>query len=744
MSDSKIISAISAPSDRVDGIDKVTGKAKYAAEYAFEQLAHGVFLTSTVARGRVIRLDTTKALQSPGVLDIIYYDNCPSLPGYKNPPTLDAQTGSLRGFNVLQDNIVRFYGQPIALVVADSIENANAAVRLLKADYETLPFETDFHKARKTASNLKPPVVYKRGKELAYLEAPVIVEGEYNIPIEVHSPMEMQATIAVWEAEDKVTLYDKTQGPRATQLYVARMFGLPNKNVRVVAAFVGGAFGNALRSWANVAAACIAARKLSRPVKIMLTRPQMFNLTGYRPQSWQKISIGADRSGKLLGITHSAISNTSRYEDFDEGIVDVSRFLYACPNVNTSYSELPLDLSTPIWMRGPGEASGCFALECALDDLAYKVGMDPIALRLANFSTVHAESKKPWSGNNLLECYEKGKELIGWSKRPTVNATLKEGEGMVGYGMAVGVFGAGRGFATIRAVLDADGLLTLESSVSDMGPGTATSMVTIAVEALKWPQQKVRFVLGDSSLPPGPMQGGSGTTSTLGSAVLQACEALKKQLKELAIQHIALFKETVVGDIQVAEEMLYSVKDMAIKISVRELLQAAGKQKIDLTETSGGINPMNYKFASHSFSVHFVKLQVHRSTGEIKLLHVVTIGDAGTIISEKTARSQMIGGVVGGIGMALTEELVIDHKTGRVSNANLSSYKVPRHPQIPPIDVWFVNKPDKEVNALGAKGLGEISLIGLAAAISNAVFNATGIRVRDLPITPGKLGFSEA
>jgi xanthine dehydrogenase YagR molybdenum-binding subunit len=744
MSEKKTFNYDPSWNDRVDGVDKVTGKARYAAEYSFKDIAYGVFITSTIARGRVRELDVTKAMQAPGVLEVISYKNCPALPGYKSAPSSDNQTGEWRGFNVLQDNIVRFHGQPIALLLADSIENANAALKLVKATYDSEPFETDFEKARKVASNLKPPVVYKRGKELAYLEAPLQVEGEYTIPIEVHNPMELQATIAVWEAEDRLTLYDKTQGPQVTQFFMSRLFGLKQSNVRVIAAYVGGAFGNALRSWPNVPAACIAAKMLKRPVKVMLTRPQMFTLTGYRPQSWQKIAIGADNTGKLIGISHWAVSNTSRYEDFREGIVDASRFLYACPHVNTSYSILPLDLSTPTWMRGPGEASGCFALECALDDLSYKIGIDPITLRVMNFSEVHAENKKPWSGNNLLECYEKGKEMIGWGNRPSQPGSLKEGEWNIGYGMAVGVFGAGRGAATVKATLDTEGMLVLECGVSDMGPGTSTSMVTIVADNLRWPKEKIRFEMGDSSLPPGPMQGGSGTTSTLGSAVLKVCETLSKEMKTIAKEKIAAFKDVSLEDIVLDRGYLYPKSNEQGKIAASEIVLASGKSKMEWKESSQRLIPEQFKFAAHSFSVHFTRLKVHQRTGEIKLMHIVTIGDAGKIINEKTARSQMIGGVVGGIGMALTEEVKIDHSIGKISNANFAEYKVPRHTQIPQIDVWFVDKPDKEVNALGAKGLAEISLIGLAASIGNAVYNATGQRVRDLPITPEKLGFPSA
>lgn len=730
--------------ERVDGSDKVNGKAKYASEKSLPNMAYAVFVTSSIAKGSIKNLDITKALSMPGILDIIYYANCPVVPGYiSNATERPKNAMEWRGHKVLYDNKVRFFGQPIALIVADSFENANAAIRYVKADYEVETFDTNFDKSRLDPTRLKPMGNYKRGIEKKFKEAVAFVESEYTIPIEVHNSMELFATIAHWEAEDKVTLYDKTQGPKSTQFTVSKTFGIPDKNVRVIAENIGGGFGSGLRSWANVPAACIAAKKLNRPVKLVLTRPQMFSLVGYRPQSWQKVGIGADASGKLLGISHEAISSTSRYEDFREGIVDVSKFLYACENVDTKYHLLPLDLSTPVWMRGPGEATGCFALESALDELAYKLKMDPIELRIKNFTTINPENKLPFSDINLKDCYAYGIDKIGWKNRPTVPGTLKENGWFIGYGMAVGVFGAGKGIASVRIILNKDGQVLLESAVSDMGPGTMTSMTMIAAEAMQMPIQKIKFKLGDSDLPPGPSQGGSGTTSTLGSAVDLACKTLQQKLKEVAIQFVPYFANYNADGLEVKNEMVLSKLNNKVQVSLAEVLKLANQDKIDLIITSNGKTAAQQKFTSNSFSAHFVKLGVNAKDGTIKIFQVVTTGDAGKIISPKTARSQMLGGVVGGIGMALTEKLEIDHLTGQIVNASFGGYHVPLHSQIPPTDVWFVNKPDPNINDIGAKGIGEISLIGFAAAIANAVHNATGKRITNLPITAEKLGFKK-
>jgi xanthine dehydrogenase YagR molybdenum-binding subunit len=740
----KNINTIFWEDERVDGVDKVTGKARYTAEHSLPNLAYAVFVTSNIAKGTIKNIDISKAMAMPGVLDVIYYANCPVVPGYNsNAAERPKNVSEWRGHKVLYDNKVRFFGQPIALVVADSFENANAAIRFVKVEYEIEKFETNFDKARLDAANLKAPINYKRGAGNTKTVA-ASVDAEYNIPIEVHNPMELQATIAYWEAEDKLLLYDKTQGPKSTQGAVARTFGLPEKNVRVIAENVGGAFGSSLRSWSNVPAACIAAKKLNRPVKLVLTRPQMFSLIGYRPQSWQKVNIAADAEGNFLSINHEAISSTSRYEDFREGIVDVSKFLYACENVTTKYSILPLDLSTPIWMRGPGEATGCFALESAIDDLSYKLKMDPIDLRIKNFTTINPENKLPFSDNNLKACYNYGKEKIGWQNRPSVPGKLKENGLLIGYGMAVGVFGAGKGAASVRIVLSNDGKLLLECAVSDMGPGTTTSMTKIAAEAMQMPITKIKFKLGDSDLPPGPSQGGSGTTSTVGSAVDLACKTVQQKLKELAIQFAPVFAGATADTLEVKNEMVVLKSDASKNIDIIGVFKLANQDKIDLIISSTGKTPEQLKFTSNSFSSHFVKLGVNPKDGKIKVLQVVTTGDAGKIISPKTARSQMLGGVVGGIGMALSEKLEIDHTTGQITNASFGAYHVPLHSQIPAIDAWFVNKPDMNVNDIGAKGIGEIALIGFAAAISNAIYNATGKRVNDLPITPEKLGFKIA
>jgi len=725
--------------DRVDGIDKVTGRAKYTADHHPENMVYGVFVTSTIARGAIKNFKLNEAKDAPGVLEIITHLNCPALPGY-NPWAKDPKKKGFewRGLKPFHQNLVYHYGQPIALVVATTWEKAVKAASLVKAEYINEVAETDFNSLRKTESKLKPSGEYKRGQADAYKLAEVFVENVYYMPVETHNPIELHATIAQWDSEDKLLVYDKSQGPKGTQSELARLFGIEEKNVRVITKFLGGAFGSSLRSWPHVPAACIAAKMVKRPVRVQLTRRQMFTMVGYRPMAWQKIAVGATKEGKLTGITHHAISNTSRYEDYREGIVNASHYLYECPNVNTSYKILPLDVNTPTWMRGPGEASGAFALECILDELAYKLNMDPVELRIKNYAVLHPQSKLPWSSKFLRECYDKGREMIGWSGRPATPRSLTENGKLIGYGMGGGVFGAYRGNATVKAILTQEGKLTLMSAVSDMGPGTATAMVNIAADVMQMSHKKISFLLGDTEFPNGPTQGGSATTSTLGSGVNIVCETLKTQLKEIALGH-SLFSGLTSADLVFGNDSLYVKTDNSKKISLGDLVKSSGKPQLEFIKESGPDPAVMQKYAMNSFSAHFIKVAVDSSTGAIEFLKVVCTGDGGKIVSPKTARSQMIGGAVGGIGMALTEEALIDKVTGKYLNDTSSSYQVPRHRDVPFIHTWFPDLADPVINPMGSKGVGEIALIGFASALANAVFNATGKRLTELPLKPEKL-----
>lgn len=727
--------------DRVDGKQKVTGAAKYAADYIIPGLTYAVLVESTIAKGDIKSIDTKKAENAPGVLAVIYHGNAPNIPGYETggnpakPPTAGDP------FRVFQNARIYFAGQPIALVIADTYECAIYAATLIKTEYNKDAHQTSVEANRDKAALPKGPryADYVRGEANAYKNAAIKIEAEYIIPVEVHNPMELHATTAFWEAEDKVTVYDKTQGVKSTQRSIMDAFKLKEQNVQVNADFVGGAFGSGLRTWPHVIAAVLAAKTINKPVKLVLTRSQMFTMVGYRPYSWQKIGLGATPDGKLTGLTHEAISETSNYEEFTDRTVDISKVMYACPNVNTSYKIIALDKSTPTWMRGPGEATGAYALECAIDELSYALNIDPIELRIKNHADIDPMRNLPWSGKYLKECYQKGMEAIGWNKRNPKPDSMPEGEWQLGYGTGSGNFSANRGRATVRAILLADGSLVLQSAVSDSGPGTATTMTGIATEAFGLSPDKITFELGDSLLPPGPTQGGSTTTSTLGSAVYDVCVALQQKMAELVItKEGSVLKNAKRENLVFAQGFITLNSDASKRVAYADVLKQTNLSKLEVTKESQAGDERN-KYSIYSFAVHFVQVLVHRSTGVVRIKKVVTVADAGNIINKKTAASQLMGGVTSGIGMVLMEDCVFDHRFGRCVNNNLADYHVPVSADVPHIEALFIDKADPFINPMGSKGLGEIANVGFAAAVANAVYHATGKRIRTLPITPDKL-----
>ncbi|MBS1664646.1 MAG: xanthine dehydrogenase family protein molybdopterin-binding subunit [Bacteroidetes bacterium] len=696
---------------RVDGRLKVTGQAKYSGEYKLPGLAYGVLVPATITKGTITAIDVKAAKRTPGVIEVITPFNFAGLPGFKP----DAAQ-PVRGLKLFNDKSVSFNGQPIALVVAESFEKATYAASLVRATYQEEAFETDFHKNREKGVTPQGGKYkdYLRGEANAYKKAPVVVEQEYLQPSEMHNPMELHVTIASWEGEDKLTVYTKSQGVVSTQRTFSNAFGIKPENVQVNSRFVGGAFGSSLRTWPHEIAAAYAARLVRRPVKVTLTREQMFTLVGYRPFTIQKIGLGATADGKLLGITHESYSQTATYEEFTENSVNCSRFLYDAANCNTLYKVVPLHVGVPAPMRGPGEATGSFALESALDELSYALKMDPIQLRLKNYAERDPERNLPWSSKYLRECYELGAERIGWENRSPRPGSQKEGEWLVGYGIGCGAFGAYRGRALAKIKIMADGSVNIQSATSDIGPGTGTAMTLIASDLLGVPAGKITFELGNSAFPMAPTQGGSSTVSSVGSAVHDACMAIRQKFAAL--------------DGQSAEGPLDYVA----------LLQKHSLPYLELTEESQSSEQAK-NYSMYSFSAHFAKVHVHPLTGVVKVMRLVAVVDAGRIVSHKTAASQMIGGAVGGIGMVLTEEAIFDDKYGRYVNGNFADYHVPVNADIHQIEAIFIDKPDRYINPLGTKGIGEISLIGVAASVTNAIYNATGKRVRELPVTPDKL-----
>lgn len=727
---------------RVDGRAKVTGAAKYTAEMQLPELVYAVLVESTIGQGTITNIDSKKAEWAPGVLAVISHLNSPGVPEYK----LQNQDVIQKQLRVFNDANVHFNGQPVAVVVADTFERAQYGASLVKITYaKGKPLSNLEQNLARAAAPVKakgnPKAMtsdFVRGKAAAYKDAEFQVNEAYTLPSEAHHPMEPHSIIANWEGPDKLTVVDKTQGSQNTASSIAKSFQLPPENVKVLSTYVGGAFGSALRVWPHELVAILAAKKVQKPVKLVLHRNQMSYMVGYRPHTLQKVAIGASKDGKLVGISHESYGKTSMYEEFTENVLQMTRMMYDVPNVDTKYRVVPLNVSTPAPMRGPGEATGSYALECALDELSYKLDMDPIALRLANYAENDPETKLPWSSNYLKDCYEMGAEKIGWNKRKSKPDSIQNGEWKVGYGVATGTFGAFRGGASVKAVLKPDGTLLLQSAIADIGPGTGTAMTILAAERLGIPADKISFQLGNSTFPKAPQQGGSNTVATVGSAVLAVCDNLKVELAKRASQQKAEWKNAIPAHIKMVGTQLVNSDDQSSKVEIASLFKEDNLTELVVTgDAAPGEEKSKYAF--YSFSVHFIEAHVHELTGVVKIANAVSVIDCGTVVSPKTARSQSMGGIVGGIGMALMEELFLDDRNGRTVNASFGDYHVPVHADIPQLELMFVNEKDMHLNPMGSKGLGEIVIIGVAPAVANAVYNATGKRVRDLPITPDKL-----
>jgi len=719
--------------NRVDGFAKVTGSATYSAEYKTPGVAYACLVGSTIAKGRIKTIYTKKAEWAPGVLAVITHLNVDKPVGYEQPKKRDNLGQPLQ---IFKDDSVRYYDQPIALVIADTFERMQYAASLVKADYLKEDHSTELEKVKDKGKTPERAKDYHRGVEDGYKNAAVILEEEYTIPTEVHNPMELANIIAKWDG-NKPILYTKSQGVEGTRKSVGDVFGIPAADVSVNSEYLGGAFGMGLHTWPYEIAALIGAKKINRPVKLVLHREQMFTNVGFRPYTIQKMGLGATKEGKLTGLTHEAIAMTSSYEDFMEGTVNMSRFIYDCANVSTRYRIVPLDTCTPIWMRGPGEATGSFALESAMDELAHKLDMDPIEFRKLNYAEKDLEQNKPWSSKYLLECYEGGMERIGWKNRKNKPGSVREGEWLVGYGMGTGTFGCYRSPTSVKAKFLTNGTLVLQCSVNDMGPGTATMMTAIGADVTGIPSENVIIEMGKSGLAKGPTQGGSATTSSVGSAVNDSCQLLITKAIELASKSEAL-KNVPITDLAFVNGSVTSKKDSSKSISLVEVLNANKLEEL-VVENESKASEEAKKYSIYSFSVHFVKVLINPNLGKIRLAHVVSCADIGTVINQKTSAGQMYGGAVGGIGMGLMESLEIDHRFGRPINNNFADYHVPVNADIEKQEVFFVNKKDPISNPMGTKGLGETALVGMAPAIANAVFNATGIRVRDLPITLDKI-----
>jgi len=725
--------------DRVDGPAKVTGTAQYAAEIPVANVTHALIVTSAVARGKLIELDTARAEQVPGVLGVLTPASAPKLPGAKTKSDPND-----RLLQLLQDDEIHYADQPIALVVASTLESAQEAAHLVVARYAASPpsvalstTATDAYTPKKAGP--VGPAESKRGDfEAGSKAAAVRIDQTYTTPVQNHNPMEPHALTVVWQGDDHLTLYDTSQGIFGVKKKIAALFGIPPENVRVISRYVGGGFGCKGSPWSHVGLAALAARTLKRPVKLSLTRQQMFSLVGHRPPTIQHVILAADRNGKLTAIQHESWSETSRFDEFVEPAAVQTRMLYSCPNVITSHRLLPLDVPTPTFMRAPGEATGMFALESALDELAVALKLDPIELRLRNYAERDEGEDKPWSSKSLRECYRQGATRFGWAKRRAEPRSQRDGHYLVGYGMASATYPARQSGSSASARLRRDGSVLVQAGSQDIGTGTYTIMAQIAADALGLPIARVSFELGDTALPETPVSGGSQTASSTGSAVRLAALALRDKLIATAIADgkSSLYGLPANGVSFVGGEL--SAGNGAKKDSLSALVERSGQPEIS-AQASTQEKEERKKFSLHSFGAQFVELRVDEDTGEVRVARALGAFAAGKILNPKTARSQFLGGMVWGIGFALQEHTVRDPHSGRVVTRDLADYHVPVHADIPALEVLSIAEDDPHVNEIGAKGIGEIGITGMAAAIANAVFNATGKRVRDLPITLDKL-----
>jgi xanthine dehydrogenase YagR molybdenum-binding subunit len=738
---------IGTPVSRLEGHLKVTGTAKYAGEYEADDLLYGYIVNSTITKGKIKSIDTSELEKLGGIIKIFTHENRPSTAWFDfQYADMDAPPGTV--FKPMKDGEIKYNGQPIALVVAESFELARYAASKIKVVYDNEEFETDLKQnlekskdpKKGLASLLKPPPPKPTGDfEEVYNNSFVKTDSHFSHGTEHHNPMEMYATTVIYEGKDKLKIYDKTQGTINSQMYVANVFGLKMKNVQVLSPFVGGGFGSGLRPQQQLFMAVMASLDLKRNVRVTLDRHQMY-MIGHRPPTLQHTRFGADETGKVNAMYHKAVGETSRFEDYVEIVVNWANMLYPAENTLLEHEIVPLDVYSPLDMRAPGGSTGMHAIEVTMDEIAYQLNIDPVELRLINYSEIDKSSDKEYSSKELKECYLKGAEQFGWNQRNPEPRSMKRGNKLVGYGMATGIWDANRIFGRAEAIMNPDGKVEIKSAVTDIGTGTLTIMTQIAADTLGLPIEDITFSYADSKMPFAPIQGGSFTTATVGPAVQAACEALnKKLLKKAKDVDGSKIKDLTYKEVVFQNGFIISKADPENKISVDEIIKA-NHGKVIKTTNSAMPNPLTYgKKARAVHSAVFVEVEVDKELGVIEVKRALTAVAAGRIINPKTAESQVLGGMIWGISKALHEETLLDHNLGRYMNANLAEYHIPVHADIQDLQVLFVEENDQFVNDLGVKGVGEIGGVGMPPAVTNAIFHATGKRIYDLPIHFDKL-----
>jgi xanthine dehydrogenase YagR molybdenum-binding subunit len=726
--------------NRVDGRLKVTGAARYSADYHVDNLAYGYLVLGTVARGTMRSIDASAAEHSPGVLAVYTPFNPLKLFG--------GASGFQAGYNwlPLQDKEVHYHGQIVGLVVAETFEQARDAAALVRVDYAARPPVASFPDGipgAPLADDIfgEPGVMDLLADGVGSIDdalaaSEVTVSGTYTQPIKHHNAMEPHATVATWR-DGYLTVYNGTQSTIQQMQTFAAALGVEQAKVHVISPHVGGGFGNKIPTWGHSLLAAAAARVLGRPVKTVLSRKQTFTITGHRSVVSQQVTLGAHRDGALVAIKHDAWSSLSASGGvFETGPHTTSRFLYQSENIHIEQRVVTLDSPPSTWMRAPGQESGSFALETAMDELAAELRMDPIELRLKNYATVYPGRGVPWSSKHLDECYRVGAQHFGWARRNPVPGKKIDGEWLVGVGMSTAAYPAIRFPTSAKVRFQADGTAVVSTATADLGTGMWTVLAIVGANSLGIPLDRIVPELGDSALPNNFGALGSIGTASSAPAVSAAAEAAKRQLLQLAVTHDrSPFLGLSIDDVRYDSGDLLGGK---LRIGFGALLTAVDVAGVEATESAapGGEGE---KYAFTSFGAHFCEVRVNRWTGQPRVARMVTVIDAGAIVNQKTARSQIVGGIIFGIGQALLEASQFEARTGRIANANLADYLLPVNADIPPIDVHFLDHPDTLFNPIGVRGIGELGTVSAAAAIGNAVFNATGRRIRDLPITLDKL-----
>jgi xanthine dehydrogenase YagR molybdenum-binding subunit len=731
-------SIIGAGPRRIDGRLKVTGAAMYAADHHLQNMAYAYGVFSTIASGKVTRLDLEQARTSPGVIDIFHSGHFMEVfhtsPIPSTPATMLTTSKAEENRLPFEDDTVHYAGQFVAMVVADTFEHARAAAYKVKVSYSQSPTLANLDQGLKAAAAKDGGRGHSRGDPgPAFDQAAQKIDVTYTTPVETHNPMEMHATVAYWE-DGHLYAYEATQGVVAHRNALARMFGLTPDRVEVRAPFIGSGFGGKLWIWPHSVAACGAAKILDRPVQLVVPRSQMFTTTGHRPETRQHLRLATDGQGKLLSMRHESVNTTSFTDRYVEACGTSTRSLYSCPNVLVSHSSVEVNQGTPTSMRAPGAAPGLFALESAMDEMAEKVGMDPLAFRKLNVAQRDESQNLPWSSNHLLDAIDKAAERFGWQHRDPRNGAMHDGHELIGYGMAACNWDANRTPAEARVSLRADGTAYAICGVQDIGTGTYTVIAQAVSSLTGLPLDKIVVELGNSSFPPAPVSGGSWATASVLPAVAEATRQALTQLKAFATSPRGAFANGKAEDLSVENGSLKSADNtlsFAEVLKAQKLASADGMAHTGMAETD--------KYSFRSFGAHFVEVRWDPGISRLRVARVVSAIDVGQIINQKTAHNQVEGAIVMGIGMAMFEGTEYDERNAMPVNNNYAEYVVPVHADQPEIEVILLDFPDYKLNEFGARGIGEIGITGLAAAIANAVYHATGKRIRSLPISLDKL-----